>query len=548
MFKFGEAFEYGYKGEIGAVYSSRVSPKYSEFKDELLQNPFVKLNIAQYKNEYTKAAIHLNCAFCKKNQQFQPYVKQYDITTLKKVKWTLKLEYLLAIMIYCNYDKMQYYFSKTYRENDGNDHCNFYHWGKYLKIAVQHFGTKIKETLVNQFYHGVSHKIYLPAYNHFRLLTGISILGPLSTSSSKPVAFRFATSRGLVVQLSDSTCTSHRCFSAAWLSDYPAEKEYLLLQSLGGVIVSNIIEVNTGLEYQNILKVTWLANRIRTGEIDEIKDMNMDETMQNLMTAMFEHQLSKALPSKYQPVHANNFAKQIMEASFKTDQEIEIDYWKIRKYASFIAKFLVYDDREWVNVNLVNLLFPNLETIVVKHIIVCDEIFEDILVFLQNNEVTMKKIKICDINGNSKVSFKDAIHKFSSSFRNIGAFIYEDIPEEELCIEICKPLDFVVNIVNRMNEIFFYDPDGRTAELMECVISQTLHGSGNMDPIQVTMQQIFSLLCAKIDSIQVIWNIFCSNKDSYLYKLISHPKINGWIKIDVVAQLFPNMNHFQIIG
>ena len=57
-------------------------------------------------------------------------------------------------MIYCNYDVLQYEFSKTYRESISK-HNNFYHLGKYLKMAVRRFGTVINEGAVKTFYHGV---------------------------------------------------------------------------------------------------------------------------------------------------------------------------------------------------------------------------------------------------------------------------------------------------------------------------------------------------------------------------------------------------------
>ena len=39
-------------------------------------------------------------------------------------------------MTYCNYTNFQHLFSKTYRENDGKDHTQFYWFGKLLKEAV----------------------------------------------------------------------------------------------------------------------------------------------------------------------------------------------------------------------------------------------------------------------------------------------------------------------------------------------------------------------------------------------------------------------------
>ena len=166
----------------------------------------------------------------------------------------MKLEHLLVIMIYCNYDKLQYEFKKTYRINDnGKSHRNYYHLGKYLSTAVNSFGIDIK--VVGTFYHGINRKIYLPHYGSTGLSHWIAMYGPLSTTSSFNVALNFATSNGVILKLSPCKFTYifQCCYDCAWLSDFPIE-EYLLAQRPAGLTVTNIIESATGIEYVQILK------------------------------------------------------------------------------------------------------------------------------------------------------------------------------------------------------------------------------------------------------------------------------------------------------
>eukprot|EP01083_Nonionella_stella_P003441 9870_1 len=310
FYEFGMLFEYGYDGELGMpMFSEKISQVHQSFKEELIQNKICRLNVDQYRNEYDKALIFIQSAFCKRNSSFQPHVREYGNTILKRVKWELQIEYLLAVMIYCNYTTLQHEFSKTYRENDGEDHCHFYHFGKCLKIAVHHFGTRLKDLSVQKFYHGVSHKLYLPSYTHYGIAVGISIFGPLSTSSVRQVAMAFATHHGvngLIVELMDSNFTRDKCFPAAWLSDYPHEKEHLFLQCVATLTVSNIIEITTGFEYECVLNATRLFHDVICANYEAVAVVN--ELYKALTHKMCEHQLSVAMPSRFKPFEGTQFA------------------------------------------------------------------------------------------------------------------------------------------------------------------------------------------------------------------------------------------------
>eukprot|EP01084_Bolivina_argentea_P040063 74032_1 len=129
----------------------------------------------------------------------------------------------LSLMGYSNYTELQYKFSKTYRSNPQN-HREFYHLGKYLKMSVKEFGTPIHKGTVKSFYHGIGEKLVLPSCIG---VDGVLIYCPLSTSSSLHVAINFTNENaGLVVEF--GTCFdaySAKCFSVSWLSDYASEQE-----------------------------------------------------------------------------------------------------------------------------------------------------------------------------------------------------------------------------------------------------------------------------------------------------------------------------------
>eukprot|EP01084_Bolivina_argentea_P029984 55630_1 len=70
--------------------------KYSSLKQEMINNAIAAMNIKQFNMEYSKALVHFHTNYCK---QFK----------------NILLEEVLSLMIYCNYTKIQYHFSKTYR-------------------------------------------------------------------------------------------------------------------------------------------------------------------------------------------------------------------------------------------------------------------------------------------------------------------------------------------------------------------------------------------------------------------------------------------------
>eukprot|EP01084_Bolivina_argentea_P213447 362513_1 len=121
MYDFGFIFVYEYSDidakdvRVKQLYSyiGYIVPKYSSFKLELTSNIISIITVEQFNNEFFKAQKYLNSAFCKL------YVTNCikDWKTYRKDKpQELCIGHLFAMMMYCNYDKLQYEFSKTYRK------------------------------------------------------------------------------------------------------------------------------------------------------------------------------------------------------------------------------------------------------------------------------------------------------------------------------------------------------------------------------------------------------------------------------------------------
>eukprot|EP01084_Bolivina_argentea_P052975 97253_1 len=129
-YSFGYKFMYGYDNEDryddNNIFGSKtlgiaVSRKYYSLKAEMIYNKISRMNIVQFNNEYKKAMAHFVSDYCK---------KQFKHTKHSHEHRNVDIQHLLALMIYCNYDHLQYEFSKTYREQHGEKHHEYYHLGK----------------------------------------------------------------------------------------------------------------------------------------------------------------------------------------------------------------------------------------------------------------------------------------------------------------------------------------------------------------------------------------------------------------------------------
>eukprot|EP01084_Bolivina_argentea_P265369 449795_1 len=437
MFHFGYKFMYGFVGEgndddVSVIQSNaRVKPKHRSIKEELLCNDISILNLDQFMNEYQKAAIHLNSGYCKRSfasyEQFGGQLNEDYIAT-----WVFSIEYVLSLMVYCNYTDLQYHFSKTFREKVNDvweaDHEQFYHLGKNLLISVQKFGKLAEKT--ETFYHGISEMLQFPYYlNHWhRSDLGnkpdlVNIFCPLSTTSSFPVAFNFANNnQGMVVTFG---CYDAKYFSVECLSDYPSEKEYLFLKNDEGNVFSirNILEVKTGCEYAlilNALRFMQLMTNFNNENPQKLPDIK--PVMQQLIIKIIHHRLSFT-NDKYTAFESlTEYGKKMIESFFENEMyKVEIDYASLKdKNYNLILNELFHVKYEWLNMQCVTALFKNLKRITIINVNLCAWTMDNIVFHLCNNRYISKLnwLKICP-KYNSVLHISRAVSKYKQKFQTI---------------------------------------------------------------------------------------------------------------------------------
>eukprot|EP01084_Bolivina_argentea_P303272 523565_1 len=531
MYSFGYEFKYDYDEEI-AVDAILIKEQYHSLKEELTTNNICVLTVEQFNHEYQKALIHFNSAHCKNT--YRPFENDY-------FQKHIEIQHLLSLMVYCNYTNFQYLFSKTYRENKGFRHKNFYWMGRNLKMCVHLFGTNQKST----FYHGIGKKLLFPkflGYNASNFLghPSIDIYCPLSTSSSLAVATNFTNdNNGIIVHFENRT--GGKYFSLSWLSDFPGEHEYLFIQGTGSLLIGNIIDVCNGFEYNLMLSALHKLHMITCGLCP-----NMKYSVSVLIEAIIANQISKVV-SCYQSFKSlTEYAEKMIISCLQKKKQIEIDYVKCKQLYPFILELLFHSNCEWIDINLIKILYPNTEKILIHNIDICPETFEYILKYLNQNKENkqLREITICP-NQKTKSSVKWAIDQYSSILKKINMIITGIIYENVLTIapEI-DHVQFVCGLINYMGSIYFLDENNEIKMCMDKLIKTELNQQHAENIQNNKEQQVFHQYCLNKTTLTIDFNAIV---DLHLIGLFFNSESN-WINIRMITKLFPNLNSLAVAG
>eukprot|EP01083_Nonionella_stella_P223839 797301_1 len=337
-FTFGYQFKYGYDEEDHDEEDHSVSPKYSSLKQELTANTISTISMQQLNIEYKKSQIHFESEFCKQNYRPLIVASHSFYENRRDKNMYIDLACLLSLMIYCNYTELQYELSKTYRNDNGEKHCEFYHLGKYLKISVDRFGTNIYEGPVNTFYHGIGQQLVLQQYvdRSEEYCYGVQVHCPLSTSSAFEVAVNFTNNNnGLIIefcnaiepQQGETGTTKH--FSVSWLSDYANESEYLFLQNTFNepLEITDIVHAQSGCRYNILLETLKEIQGIISGPWSSVAS----HSMSLMITRVIQDQLSHKL-SGYKSIDTlPEYGKSMCSTYFSNTETIVVDY-DLRRY------------------------------------------------------------------------------------------------------------------------------------------------------------------------------------------------------------------------
>eukprot|EP01084_Bolivina_argentea_P104903 187813_1 len=398
MYCYGKEFLYEGHEEKVVTYKGEdvmdIKPKYSTLKEELISNEIKPISVDQFEAEYNKAEIYLN----------SEYRKKYYSNITK--------QHLLALMIYCNFDALQNKFSKTYRENI-ETHTSFGHLGQLLKTLCRKFGTAVggyhNKSHIHAFYHGIGERVLFP-----KIINDVQIFCPLSTTSSLQVAMNFTNNqRGLILQFGAPPMSQCKYFSVSWLSDYANESEYLFVQCQYPLRIDNIMDITYGYEYNMILKALKITDDVLTGY-----DIEVSVSLSSLVIAMINHQLSCTLPQQFKPFnHLSEYAKQLINVYCENKTYVRINC--INTHFSSMFKAVMHSEYQWIKLDLLNIIFPNMVSIDICNINGCLSIFNDLLYHLSKNKHNLKTIEILT-NKTSDFNIASCKNQYDGRFDKLG--------------------------------------------------------------------------------------------------------------------------------
>eukprot|EP01084_Bolivina_argentea_P036577 67644_1 len=433
-----------------------VYPQYDTLKTELIQNEISSISIGEYKQEYKKALIYHQSTFIK--------VTYHDMT----------IQNILSLMIYCNFTELQHKFTETYWKYE--KHTSFYHLGYFITQTVHKWGKTLESEVVKMFYHGMNNKLVFPKF-----INNVQIYCPLSTSSQKSVAVSFTEcSDGLVIEFTQSQRSRGRIkqFSVGCFSDYPSESEHLFIENEEPLLINNIIESAAGYEYKLLLRALRNLDDILRGTC-VIKDSDfVDPLAQKIIHEKLLQNTHKFITP---------YGQNIIDSYFNNQETFSADL-KFNHIYSRLDPSLLHENGQFVNVVVINNLFPNIKFIQVENVRLSFKLIEKILTKLKairtHYSTKLSRIAIT-VSKYSKCSIPKAISEYNQQFmplkfqlkeaqHNILRFNIDNIAYDESSTE-GKNIDITDSLDSSNSSEYFLNTDSedkhrKIKDWLECGI------------------------------------------------------------------------------
>eukprot|EP01084_Bolivina_argentea_P194682 334065_1 len=283
---------------------------------------------------------------------------------------------------------------------------------------VFHFDGNIK-----RFYHGISE--ILQFQNTMDAHNAIRIFCPLSTTSSFEVATLFATrDNGMIFEFTGASKYHYQTkyFSVAWLSDFPGEKEYFFIQNgrKGHLQIVNILDIQTGYEYELILDALKAINKITNKPEKNAKAICIERKLEELILCIIHHQLSLT-NATYKPFESlNKYAKTLISRYVIQRKNVRLN-WSVMTQLNcdiLMGEFWCLK-LKWIKLKNIVAFFPNVQYINIVKKELNDQILEGILNVLSANSFTsnIKKIEIADLQTTHPLMI---VNKYKGLFTDIG--------------------------------------------------------------------------------------------------------------------------------
>eukprot|EP01083_Nonionella_stella_P122435 368359_1 len=357
-----------------------IACKYSDLKNELLNNQICKLDPLQWIQLERKAQNHRNTdhvrnIYCRNDNALRYYGMMYRVQ--------ITIDHLIALMTYCNFDVVQFEFSKTCRrkhEKESDEevkerHRNYYWMGRLLRECIECFGMREPTTSMLRVYHGTKKHFTFSSLHGY-------IKGPFSTSLSCSVATHiFCDNTGMVLEL-NLDCIEWgfvyrlvapavnylSCFDMQWISDFPDEQEIFCFGGRCRFEFRTIIDPQMGDYIRYVEGMRRMLNGMTTGrmKIDNPNTMKLDSDKNSAREKCMASQLLAHEFSRYYPNDCRSCAYDACPPYFK--EILHINCQSIKFITFFEAETSLHDkyfktDSGWLDLKAITDVFPNVENI-----------------------------------------------------------------------------------------------------------------------------------------------------------------------------------------
>ena len=164
--------------------------------------------------------------------------------------------------------------------------------------------------------------------------------------------------------------------------------------------MTNMYEVIGGVEYELVLQTRDLLFKTLSEQVEKWTSQILDqadEIVKYLTVRLIEDTLSNWKPDEYDEFIATPFAKQIFKSFCDEFPRLDIHFRKIQNEAPYLSQFILLDEYEWDDLDVLNILFPNVKVIQVKNISLCTKVLEDILRFMLKEDSKVQGIVISEV-------------------------------------------------------------------------------------------------------------------------------------------------------
>eukprot|EP01084_Bolivina_argentea_P265484 450022_1 len=336
--------------------------KYKDLRDELVNNNIHKLSKYNLENVIKTANEKFNSEYAK---CITAPIGSFSLRDKYEIEAgsNISMEHLISVILYCNYSKLSFEFTKTFRKNvewESLESCKqrnkeFAIWSRLLRETVEIYGTEIWTSKINILYHGISCKLVFESFISY-------FSSPTSCTVCMSVATVFARGNGIILEL-EQDHPYLRYFSCPWLSHFAAEDERLLVGGWRPIKVGSIRSINNNEDYRVYVHALSFFNYCVVDD-NPMDGSKANPTDYRIITRFIKH---KDVGIKYKnkfPIYMND----IFQSFCKNKTKIKINMKKINySYKVMTPLFFSNENKYLFLVNNICNLFQNCKTIQIDY-------------------------------------------------------------------------------------------------------------------------------------------------------------------------------------